>query len=106
LDKRFPRGCWRRLRSLTLLLLLAAALVPTTGASAAPTWAPAKTAAIHPGVQTITAGGQCTANFIFYDADDVFIGQAAHCSTTSGSTDTNGCTAGSLPEGTLPCGSA
>src|SRR6476469_11125265 len=69
-------------------------------AGAAPTWAPAATAAIHPGVQTITAGAQCTANFVFTDGTNVFIGQAAHCSGTGGNTETNGCDSGSLPTGT------
>lgn len=69
-------------------------------AAAAPTWAPAATAAIHPGVQTVTSGGQCTANFVFTDGTKVFIGQAAHCSGTGGSTETNGCDSGSLPLGT------
>jgi hypothetical protein len=69
-------------------------------ASAAPSWAPADSAAVHPGVQTYTAGGQCTANFVFTDATDVYIGQAAHCSGTGGQTETNGCDAGSLPLGT------
>jgi hypothetical protein len=49
---------------------------------------------------TYTGGGQCTANFVYFDATDVYIGQAAHCSSTSGSTETDGCLAGSLPEGT------
>jgi hypothetical protein len=69
-------------------------------ASAAPVWAPASTAPIHPGVEVVTGPGACTSNFIFYDDDDIFIGQAAHCSTTSQATDVNGCTAGSLPLGT------
>ena len=70
-------------------------------ASAAPTtWAPAESATVHPGVQTYTQGAQCTANFIFTDATDVYIGQAAHCSGTGGSTETNGCDSGSLPVGT------
>lgn len=77
-----------------LVLALAAS------ASAAPTWAPASTAPIHPGVQTFTDGAQCTANFVFYDASNVYIGQAAHCSGTGGNTATNGCTSGSLPIGT------
>ena len=55
---------------------------------------------IHPGVQTYTAGAQCTANFVFTNGTDVFIGQAAHCSGTGGSTETNGCDSGSLPLGT------
>jgi len=82
--------------SLTAVVALGA---PTT-AAAAPSWAPAESAAVHPGVQTYTAGGQCTANFIFTDATDVYIGQSAHCSGTGGSTATNGCEAGSLPLGT------
>ena len=68
--------------------------------AAAPTWAPAATAPIHPGVQTVTGGGQCTANFVFTDGTKVFIGQAAHCSGTGGNTATNGCSSGSLPIGT------
>jgi len=92
----------RTLRRSVLLAGLAGSLLllPLTSASAAPTWAPASTAPIHPGVQTTTPSGQCTANFVFYDAVDVYIGQAAHCSSTGSATDTNGCTAGSLPIGT------
>jgi hypothetical protein len=100
LDQRFPSRRMRRLRTITLVLVVVAALVPSTAASAAPAWAPAGTAPIHPGVQVVTAGGQCTSNFIFFDADDVFIGQAAHCSTAGGPTDVNGCTTPSLPLGT------
>ncbi len=75
-------------------------LVGAGPAPAAPTWAPAATAAIHPGVQTFTEGGQCTANFVFTDAGAVYIGQAAHCSGTGGATATNGCRSDSLPLGT------
>ena len=57
----------------------------------------AATGPIHPGVQTFTGGGQCTANFIFRDADGTYIGQAAHCAGTGLATDTNGCVAGSQP---------
>jgi len=86
-------------------LLLAAAIAATLAfagpAAAEPTWAPAASAPIHPGVQTITEGGQCTANFVFFDgANNVFIGQAAHCSSTGGSTETDGCDSGSQPLGT------
>ena len=42
--------------------------------------AAAPTAPIHPGVQTLTNGAQCTSNFIFRDATSTYIGQAAHCS--------------------------
>jgi hypothetical protein len=86
------------------LVALAAAICLTFAAartaSAAPTWAPASTAPIHPGVQTDTQGAQCTANFVYYDASNVYIGQAAHCAGTGGNTETDGCTAGTLPVGT------
>src|SRR6185437_1296468 len=75
-------------------------LLATTTSGAAPQWAPAATAAVHPGVQTFTAGAQCTANFIFADATDVYIGQAAHCAGTGASTETDGCSSASLPLGT------
>src|ERR1700712_3674134 len=70
------------------------------GAANASAWAPAASAPIHPGVQTFTDGAQCTANFIFQDGSNTYIGQAAHCSSTGASTDTNGCESGSLPLGT------
>jgi hypothetical protein len=69
-------------------------------AGSALAWAPAATAPVHPGVQTVTDGAQCTANFIYSDGTNVYIGQAAHCSGTGGSTETNGCNSGSLPVGT------
>ena len=86
------------LASVAALSALAAVAAPT--ASAAPAWAPAATATIHPGVQTYTQGAQCTANFIFTNATDVFIGQAAHCSGTGAATETDGCDSASLPLGT------
>ncbi len=83
------------------LVVGSAALAGAGPASAEPTWAPASGASVHPGVQTITAGGQCTANFVFFDAaNDVYLGQAAHCSSTSDNTSTNGCLAGTRPHGT------
>jgi hypothetical protein len=54
-------------------------------------------AAITPGVQTVTEGAQCTANFIFRDGGGTYVGQAAHCSGTGAATDTDGCDSGSLP---------
>ncbi len=66
----------------------------------APAWAPASRAKITPGVQTRTKGGQCTSNFVFYDGKDVYLGQAAHCSSTGGESDTDGCSTGSRPLGT------
>jgi len=80
---------------------IAATLAIAAPAAAEPTWAPAASAPIHPGVQTVTEGGQCTSNFVFFDgADNVYLGQAAHCSGTGGSTETDGCDSGSLPLGT------
>jgi hypothetical protein len=85
---------------LAVVAALAAGAIGAASASAAPAWAPAATATIHPGVQVFTDGAQCTANFVFADATDVYLGQAAHCSGTGAATDTNGCTAQSLPLGT------
>lgn len=87
-------------RIVTVLLAamaLAAALIAPSAASA---WAPEGSATIHPGVQTDTEGGQCTANFVYTSGADVFIGQAAHCSGTGLPTETDGCDSGSLPLGT------
>ena len=69
-------------------------------ASAAGAWAPAGSATVHPGIQTFTDGAQCTANFVYTDGTNTYLGQAAHCSGTGGNTETNGCTAQSLPDGT------
>jgi hypothetical protein len=92
-----------KIRSVAAVAVVAvSAILATAGTAAAePAWAPAASAPVHPGVQTFTDGGQCTANFVFYDASNsVYIGQAAHCSGTDGNTATNGCEAGSLPVGT------
>ncbi|MGH2753162.1 MAG: serine protease [Actinomycetota bacterium] len=85
----------RRFIVLFSVITLLAAL--PTSATAEPTWAPADQATIHPGVQTFTDGAQCTANFVFFDATDIYIGQAAHCAGTGGATETDGCDSGSLP---------
>lgn len=82
---------------------MVATVAPTTVAGSAPPpggWAPAASAAIHPGVQMVTEGAQCTANFIFTRGDDVLIGYAAHCGGTGSAIDTDGCTSGSHPLGT------
>ena len=91
-----------KLRSslVAVVAALAGTLAIAGSASAAPTWAPAATAPVHPGVQTLTDGAQCTANFIYFDASNVYIGQAAHCSGTGGNTETNGCDSATLPVGT------
>ena len=92
----------RALRTLAILFLVAAGLTAApSGASADPTWAPAATAAIHPGTMMYTAGAQCTANFVYTDdAGNVYVGYAAHCAGLGGSTDTNGCNVESVPLGT------
>ena len=86
-------------------LLGAALLAGPADALALPTlrtaWAPATTAAIHPGTMMYTQGAQCTANFVFTDsAANVYVGYAAHCAGLGSATDTNGCTAPTLPVGT------
>lgn len=94
-------GGLMRLRSLLLLLLALSIVALPSSATAQPTWAPAASATVKPGVQTITDGAQCTANFVFYDANgDIYIGQAAHCAGTGAATETDGCDSGSLPLGT------
>jgi len=87
-------------KALTAAIAMAAIAVLAIAPSAASAWAPASSATIHPGVQVFTAGAQCTSNFVFQDASNVYLGQAAHCSGTGSSTDTDGCTSGSLPTGT------
>ena len=87
-------------KTLTALLAVAAICILAVAPSAASAWAPAGQATIHPGVQVFTDGAQCTSNFVFQDASNVYLGQAAHCSGTGGPTDTNGCDSGSLPIGT------
>lgn len=83
----------------TLAATAVAALGFAATASAAPNWAPAATATIHPGVQTDNNGAQCTSNFVFYDNAHVYLGQAAHCTGEGGQTETDGCSARSLPIG-------
>jgi len=86
----------RKLALAASLAVATALLAPST----APAWAPAGSAPVHPGVQTYTEGGQCTSNFVFQDAGGVYLGQAAHCSSTGAQTETDGCTSDSLPVGT------
>jgi hypothetical protein len=81
-------------------ILAATAVAVAALASAAATNATAAAGDITPGVMTFTEGAQCTANFVFTDGKDTFIGQAAHCSGMGAATDTNGCEAESLPLGT------
>jgi hypothetical protein len=83
-------------------LIAAASLTATAGsAEAAPSWAPADTAAIHPGTMMYTDGAQCTANFVYTDGSgNVYVGYAAHCAGKGEATDTNGCDQDSVPLGT------
>jgi hypothetical protein len=94
--KRSKNGTVVSLATVALMMLLPSLASP----SLASAWAPAKTAAVHPGVQVFTEGAQCTSNFVFQEGATVFLGQAAHCSGTGGQTETDGCTSGSLPLGT------
>jgi hypothetical protein len=106
-------------RALAVLAVVACALLGTAAVTTAPAqaarwvpgahttntvttqWAPAASAAIHPGTMMYTDGAQCTANFVYTDsAGNVYVGYAAHCAGTGGSTDTNGCSTGSVPLGT------
>ncbi|MDP9824126.1 hypothetical protein J2S59_003935 [Nocardioides massiliensis] len=101
-SRRSRRGVRTTLAALAATALAGAAVLASAGsATAAPQWAPAGDATIHPGVQMYTGGGQCTGNFVFSDAaDNVYVGYAAHCAGTGAATDTDGCQAGSLPLGT------
>ena len=78
------------------LALAIAALAPAVASA----WAPASQATVHPGVMAFTDGAQCTSNFVFTRGSNVYLGQAAHCSSTGGQTSTDGCDTGSLPIGT------
>jgi hypothetical protein len=88
----------KRIKCGAVLTLATAALMLLPALASA--WAPAGTAPVHPGVQTFTAGAQCTSNFVFQEGATVYLGQAAHCSGTGGQTETDGCSSGSLPLGT------
>ena len=86
--------------TITLMTALLLVAMPPS-ANAAPTWAPADSAKIHPGTMMYTEGAQCTGNFVFTDgAGTVYVGYAAHCAGTGSSTDTDGCKTQSLPLGT------
>jgi hypothetical protein len=97
-----------KLRSRLPVVIAVVATAALAGAGSASAWAPAASATIHPGVMTFTnapsflaGASQCTSNFVFTDGSgNTYLGQAAHCSSTGGSTGTNGCTTNSLPLGT------
>src|SRR6476661_8582745 len=97
-----------RSRLLLPFLIAVFSMLLLGGASVASAWAPEGSATIHPGVMTFTGAssflggaGQCTANFVYTDASGgVYLGQAAHCSSTGSDTETDGCGTKSLPVGT------
>ena len=91
-----------RAPALAVSAILAAALtLAAPGAQAGGRWAPADSAAIHPGTMMYTKGAQCTANFVYTDrAHRVYVGYAAHCAGQGAATDTDGCATKSLPLGT------
>jgi hypothetical protein len=86
----------------------ASAVTALMCAGGALAWAPEGSATIHPGVMTFTnassflnGASQCTSNFVYTDSSGgVYLGQAAHCSSTGSDTSTNGCSTQSLPIGT------
>lgn len=92
----------RPLLAVAALAVLAAGTATATAAPAPkpPPFASAARATVTPGVQTVTGGAQCTANFVFTDGRSVFLGQSAHCAGLGESTETDGCLAPTLPLGT------
>lgn len=76
------------------------AAIPAPAPAAGPGLATALDGGLHPGVQMRTKGAQCTANFVYSGGGKTYLGQAAHCSGTGSSEQTNGCTSKSLPLGT------
>jgi len=95
-----------RRRAVLGAALVLAALLPVRPAGAAttplPPWAPLAQATVHPGQVLDTHGSDCTANFVFADADNhVYIGQAAHCSSEGNDLNFDGCKERALPLGTL-----
>lgn len=101
-DLRRREGRGRVLAALTLAaLVVVTPMLPADAAAGDDEWAPVDEATVTPGAQTITGGaGQCTANFVFTEAQDVYLGQAAHCASLAGPTATNGCETDALPLGT------
>ena len=89
-------------RSLAVLVCaLALAVLAPAAASAAPTWAPASTAAIHPGVQTFTDGAPVHRELRLLRRDATSTSARPRTARAPvGNTETDGCTRGSLPIGT------
>ena len=68
---------------IALLTLPALSAPADAGLSLTPAWG-SLSAPIRPGAEAQTAEGYCTYNFLFYDASDVYIGTAAHCTDKIG----------------------
>ncbi len=65
---------------LIALVAIASLLVTVTDAAAAPKWAPAESATIHPGVRVTNLGGlACSSNFVFANGSRAYLGMASHC---------------------------
>lgn len=80
---------------------LLAGVLLLAGLVAAPGPASASGKRIGPGVQMVTKGAQCTANYVFKDGRGrTYVGYAAHCAGKGDSSQTNGCTTPSWPLGT------
>jgi hypothetical protein len=84
------------LKTLLRVGVVAAATAGMTFVGMAPAGA---ATTVRPGDQLSSEGGQCTANFVYTNGSESFIGLAAHCFGTGTATDTNGCDTGSLPLG-------
>ena len=86
---------FRRFLLVTTTLLAVSLALPTQAATAD------GPRTIGPGVQMITAGRLCTANFVFRDARRrSYVGYAAHCAIRRGATPADGCATDSRPLGT------
>ncbi len=85
--------------AITTLAALGVCAFAAGPAAAAPTWAPAASAP-STGRADLHRRRAVHRQLRLYDASNVYIGQAAHCSGTGAATSTDGCTSQSLPEGT------
>lgn len=93
---------FRHVATLLAVLVLAGGTLAAApaGSPATGNFVPAAEATVLPGSQTFTGEAQCTANFLFSDGADLYLGQAAHCAGIGGATAVNGCLSESLPLGT------
>lgn len=91
---------WRLVAIVAVAAIVVVIIGPERTVGAAPGYASPEAATVRPGAVMTSEVGQCSANFVFSNGADVYIGQAAHCTGTGGATVTNGCESGSLPLGT------